>query len=408
MAGSTFRLTSACVALGLCCMLTAPITASAQSADLETQRQAVFTRLFASPADPDLMLQYARLSVQLRDFEAAAATLERYVDLYPADAGARLELAIAYFSLGAYEVAEYHLAAVQASGGLSPDQAARVADYQGEADARGGPNQFSGHVAIGRAWTDEADDSGTFGSARLEWRFDMGGRNADEWVTEFAYSSYMPGEFSFNGRQVARLRTGPEFRLTGDAYGPRLQPYVEAETFRDDSFGFGDYNSLAFGIAYQNPHNAYWTSFADFQVGRAEVLISDAEFDFRDASLGLSYRPSRETRLRGSLRWRDEQSPGLDVRTRGVRVEAAHMFDLGQAEMLPRQWEVGGFFDSSRTEEDFGFFTDEFTEVAFGGSLRAFVTDHVFIEARATDMERDTGGFTQRERVYALQIGWEF
>ena len=410
---SVFSALRSCAAASLICLVSLAGPASAQSQELERQRQAVFAQLLNAPADRALMLQYARLSVRMRDFEAAAATLERFVDLEPGNVGARVELAIAYFSLGAYDVAEYHLAAAQASGALTPEQAERVAAYQQESAERdGGPHQFTGRLAVGRAWTREAEEIGNFGTAALEWRFDLGGPNVTQWLTQLTHASYMPGEQSFNDRQVTRLRTGPEFRLTGDAYGPRLQPYVEVTWFRDDSFGFGDYNAIAYGLAYQNPHDARWTSYADIQTGRAEAQVAfGTEFDFREASVALGYRPSRETRIRGTLRWHEQDDDFTVITTRGIRIDAVHAFEITGDSLwvFPRRWELRGFGQRSLIEQDFGgFFVDEITETSFGGGLRAFVTDEFFVEARGARLEREQPFFFQQETVYSLQIGWEF
>jgi DNA-binding SARP family transcriptional activator len=103
------------------------------------------------------MAQYARLSIQLRDFEAAAATLERLIDLEPANATARLELATAYFAMGNYPLAEYHLNAAAASGALSPEQLASVEAYRGAAAERDAPSRFSGSVAAGIVSADGRD-----------------------------------------------------------------------------------------------------------------------------------------------------------------------------------------------------------------------------------------------------------
>jgi Flp pilus assembly protein TadD len=92
--------------------------AAARSRRLEAERAAVFARMLDAPADRSLMAAYAQLSIQLRDYEAAAATLERLIDLEPANATARLELATAYFAMGNYPLAEYHLNAAAASGAL--------------------------------------------------------------------------------------------------------------------------------------------------------------------------------------------------------------------------------------------------------------------------------------------------
>lgn len=403
------------VAAVLACALACPTASVAQTGALETRRQAIFAQMLAAPSDRALMLEYARLSVQMRDFEAAAATLERLLDFDPGNAGARLELAIAYFSLGAYDVAEYHLASVAASGALTPEQAEQVARYREEVDNRDGPHQITGRLAIGQAWTREQDARGQFGTAQLEWRFDMGGPNAHDWLTQLGFSRYMPGDLTFGDRQVTRLRSGPEFRLTGDVYGPRLQPYVELMWFRDDDFGFGDYNSVAIGFAYQNPHNAFWTTYGDVQVGRATPRDPfQPEFDFHEVSIGAGYRPSRETRIRGTLRWREEDQDSFfndHTTTRGVRIEALHTFDTG-ARILPRRWEARAWALREMVEQgnDFGIF-NAYTDTALGLGLRAFVTDELFIEARGARLDRDFDDIfmmPQSETVYSLQIGWEF
>jgi predicted Zn-dependent protease len=133
-----------CAAALLAASMVVPVAATAQSGSLDSQRQAVFAQLIASPADRALMLAYARLSVQMRDFEAAAATLERFLDLDPGNTAARVELATAYFALGAYGVAQYHLAAAAASGGLTAEQAEQVARYRAETEARQAPHQITG------------------------------------------------------------------------------------------------------------------------------------------------------------------------------------------------------------------------------------------------------------------------
>lgn len=402
--------------LGIACAL--PVPATAQNAALERQRSTVFAQMLAAPSDRALLLEYARLSVRLRDFEAAASTLERFLDFDPDNAEARAELATAYFALGAYDVAEYHLAAAAASGGLTAEQLERVARYRDETDARQSPHQITGRVALGQSWARESDQRGTFGTAQLDWRFDMGGPNAHEWLTQLAFSRYAPGEVAFSDRQVTRLRTGPEFRLTGDGFGPRLQPYVELLWFREDLNlgGATDYNSVAFGIAYQNPHNAFWTSHADLQFGEADLRDPfEDDFEFRDMSIGVTYRPSRETRIRGTIGWRHEDEintafPQYET-TRNLRLEALHVFDTGW-QNLPRRWEARGWLTREMVEQgDTTAVLTEYTDTGFGVGLRAFLTDEFFVEARGARLDRDyDDAFTasERETVYSLQIGWEF
>lgn len=402
--------------LCLIAMLALPQLAQAQGPAPESQRQAVFAQLLSAPDDRALMLQYARLSVQMRDFEAAAATLERFVDLDPDNAGARVELAIAYFALGAYDVAGYHLAAAGASGALTPEQAGQVADYRDEIAARDRESRFTGRIALGQARTVQAGENGTFGNLALRWRLDMGGANANDWVTELSYNSHVAGERSFNDLQTGRLRSGPEFRLTGDAYGPRLQPYVEMSRVREDSAftGFsGDYDAVAFGLAYQNPHNAFLTSYADIQLGTATSRETfGTDFDFRELALGVGYRPSRDTRLRTTIGWRHEDYGGRTETRRHLRLEGLHSFRVGgdSSAFFPRRWELRAHGQRAMIEREFGFgFVEEITETTWGGGLRAFVADDVFVEARGSRFESENRfGTVRDETVYALQIGWEF
>jgi Flp pilus assembly protein TadD len=150
MRTSALRRASLAVCLAAAAITGIGTAATAQSAAaLEAERAAVFARMLDAPADRVLMAHYARLSIQLRDFEAAAATLERLIDLEPANATARLELATAYFAMGNYPLAEYHLNAAAASGALSPEQLASVEAYRGAAAERDAPSRFSGSVAAG-------------------------------------------------------------------------------------------------------------------------------------------------------------------------------------------------------------------------------------------------------------------
>ncbi len=394
-----------------------PVAATAQSAALESQRQVVFAQLLAAPADRALMMQYARLSVQMRDFEAAAAvrwsvsststpTMQRRGWNWPRLISRSVPM----------RWPSTILRQPPRSGGLTREQAAEVARYREETEARQGPHQIAGRIALGQSWARETDQSGIFGTAQLGWRFDMGGPNAHVWLTQMAFSRYSPDEIGFDDRTTTRLRSGPEFRLTGDSYGPRLQPYLELVWIEeDDGFGFvRQDSSVALGFAYQNPHNAFWTSYADVQVGRGDrdSFGFVVDFDFREVSLGLTYRPSRETRIRGTLGWRDEDvDDGFSTyeTSTTLRLEALHSFDTGW-QALPRRWEARGWIQRENVEQgdSFGMFGD-FTDTGYGLGLRAFMTDELFVEARGARLEReDSFGFATPETVYSLQIGWEF
>ena len=74
------------------CFLAVALAATPVVADLASDRTAVFQQLLARPNDRSLMMQYARLSVEARDYEAAVSTLERVLDTDPASVEARYRL----------------------------------------------------------------------------------------------------------------------------------------------------------------------------------------------------------------------------------------------------------------------------------------------------------------------------
>ncbi|MBY4891495.1 tetratricopeptide repeat protein [Rhodobacteraceae bacterium N5(2021)] len=392
-------------------LISAPV--AAQTAAADAQRQDVFEQLLVDPANRQLMRDYARLSVAARDFEAAAATLERLVDLEPNNTTARVELAVAYFALGSYAVAEYHFAAAQASGTLTPEQMTEVARYREEAQERDDRSDYSGRLQVGYAFADTSDEQGAFVNGSVDWRIDMGDADVTQWVTEFAFSTYQPGDASINERTNARLRTGPQWRLASDAYGPRLQAYAELGWFQNDDTLSGDYTSWGAGLAYANPINERFTVYADLGVGREIAMdAGDPDFDFYEFDLGVTYRPSRDTRLRLSGTWSahtevDAATP-IEFTEASVRLAAQHAFDV-EWDNLPNRWVAGAFAEMGQTEQDVGGITTDFDEYSYGLWLRAFVFEDIYIETAAAQVHEDTTpGGTREEMIYTFQVGWEF
>lgn len=389
---------------------------AAQTASDDAQRQAIFQQMLTDPSNRQLMRDYARLSVQARDFEAAASTLERLVDLEPNNSTARVELAIAYFALGSYAVAEYHLAVAQTSGTLSPAQLTQVARYREETQDRDDRSDYRGRLAVGYAYADTSGEQGAFVSGSVDWRIDMGDADVTQWITEFAFSSYEPGDSSINSRSSGRLRTGPQWRLARDAYGPRLQAYAELGWFQNDSTLSGDYTSWGVGLAYANPIDERFTVYADATTGREIAHAStDSDYDFYDFDLGVTYRPSRDTRFRlsgtvGGRQEVDDPTP-IEITEASVRLAAQHAFDVGW-EHLPNRWIAGAWAEAGQAERIDGGTTTDIDEESYGVWLRAFVLEDIYIETTAAQVFEDsvTSGVTtsREELIYTFQVGWEF
>jgi hypothetical protein len=342
-----------------------------------------------------------------RDFEAAAATLERLIDLEPANATARLELATAYFAMGNYPLAEYHLNAAAASGALSPEQLASAEAYRGAAAERDAPSRFSGSVAAGIVSAD--GEIGVLGTGALTWSLDLGDANATQWVTQIGLSTYQldadPGA-STADRLSFRVRTGPQFQLTGEAFGPRLQPYVELRvgplSRRRD---LGLRRVLRRPRLPERPQRRLDQLRRRLhRLGRAGRHRRRYRFPRRLARCDLPplaggvLSPDPVDGQRGHRHAHEDQH--------GLRFDYGRDFD-GPAALSGPDWRAGAFASVDWLDiTDTGVARDE-TVTAAGLSLRAYLNDDIYVETRGTHLTRD-GGTNADETVFSMQLGLEF
>ncbi|MEM8843057.1 MAG: tetratricopeptide repeat protein, partial [Pseudomonadota bacterium] len=77
--------------------------------DLRARQAELYDALKDRPDDLDLMALYAKVSIELEDYEAAISTMERML-IYRQDLPqVRRELGVAYFNLGSYQAAQLYL-----------------------------------------------------------------------------------------------------------------------------------------------------------------------------------------------------------------------------------------------------------------------------------------------------------
>ena len=97
--------------------------------DVEARRQALLARMLQNPGDLDTAFEYAELSSQVGDYEAAISTLERMLIFAPNTPRLQLELGILYYRLGSYDVARSYFAQVVSNPSVPPEIAAKVRLY---------------------------------------------------------------------------------------------------------------------------------------------------------------------------------------------------------------------------------------------------------------------------------------
>ena len=379
--------------------------AQAAPADAAAQ-EAAFQAMLATPGDIGAMLAYARASVKIRDYEAAVATLERLLDLRPEMQEARLELAVAYHALGAYAVARYHFDQLEQQGALGTNEARLAARYVDAGAARSTPDVVKGHVAAGLSYSDDREAFGGTVQFGFRWRHDMGDANTTVWQTDARAAL-----FAFEGEGLdlssLLLRSGPWLSLDGTAYGAKVRPYLElsATWDADDE----DRGTAALGLQYSNTHNAFFSSFADVKLGRSFGFDGGANADFLAGALGVTYRPTRDTRLRFALRASDRVADvALDSRSsHGARLDLSHEVAVG-FDASDRKWRLSAHGAWDRIDWRNAGRMDDVWSVGVG--LRAYVKDDLFVQTGLRHIDRDSSddALDSRANIVSLMIGMEF
>ncbi len=139
-------------------------------ADLETiqaRRKALFERMLEKPDDLDAAFEYAALSVQAGDLEAAVSTLERMLIFAPGLPRLQLELGVLYFRLAALETARTYFEAAVSAPDVPPEVREKVETYLASIDRAGDPTRFTGQVRTGIRYQTNANRAPNVGIITL-------------------------------------------------------------------------------------------------------------------------------------------------------------------------------------------------------------------------------------------------
>lgn len=127
--------------------------------DIDARREALFQSMLADPANLDVAFEYAKLSIFVRDYDAAIATLERMLIFAPALAQLRLELGILYYRIEAYDMATAYLRQAVAGPGVPADVRARVERYLDQIALLANPPTISGYLFTALRWQSNANSA---------------------------------------------------------------------------------------------------------------------------------------------------------------------------------------------------------------------------------------------------------
>jgi hypothetical protein len=218
-----------------------PASTTATSADsiavIQARRDLLFKRMLANPADLDAAFEYATLSAQAGDLEAAVSTLERMLIFSPGLPRIQLELGALYYRLGAFEISRGYFVDATAGPEVPPEVRERVTVFlsaierankrhfwstrvfsgvKWETNANAGPN--SGDVDL-RGITFTLEDSATANadhslvlSANTHYAYVLG-KQGDRIEADLVLYSSSHEEQKQVDLQVAEMTLGPSFSL---------------------------------------------------------------------------------------------------------------------------------------------------------------------------------------------------
>ncbi|MGB8710166.1 MAG: tetratricopeptide repeat protein [Methyloceanibacter sp.] len=137
----------------------APDSTPASRDQIEDRRQALLRLMLQDPSNLDVAFEYAALSSQVGDYEAAVSTLERMLIFAPNTPRLQLELGILYYRLGSYEVSRSYFAQVVANPNVPPEIAAKVRLYLQQLAIEAEPPPFSATIFSGIRWESNANSA---------------------------------------------------------------------------------------------------------------------------------------------------------------------------------------------------------------------------------------------------------
>ena len=366
----------------------------------------MFQELLKDPANLDLMLRYARLSVAEEDYEAAIGTLERLVDSDPAAQEARFELALAYFALGATEVARYHLEIYRTRGDLTQAEVEAVDRFLAQATNRERSLSFSGFVEGGIVIEEGEEDVGLSYGLGLNANLSLPGRSAVDWQTSILLRGFTFPERSEDNQSIFLLRTGPLIPLGGTGQGPKLKPFLEVQrTVDDDDFDQG--TSLSIGAEYRQPLDNGLTLDALAQYGTTDRSDETPDSSFVAGRIGGSFRISPKSSIGLSIRYLNEDfdTGGEDRERVGVRLAAGHAFD---GELLGLEnWSIRGF---ARYDQETYEFDREDELFGLGASVKTYFRPDSFVRASVSMFDRSSNlsALDDQDVRFAVEFGMEF
>lgn len=371
----------AALSIGLISLIGPGDRAAAQTLPSDPrERQAVlFEALADDPANLELMFAYAVTSILAEDYEAAISTLERMLFYNPDLSRVKLELAVAYYRLGVYEVARVHFESV-----LNDDPPQEVVDrvqpFLNEIEGRTAVHALSGSAEVGMVYStnanlgppgrevqveffpggvgvlsedeDEAPDFGVRFRATGVHRYDLRQANDNAWITSVDYTGVHYAEEKDGDLDAFLVSTGPQLALDDEAFGRKARPNVGMAYVR--SAGEALYLSGIGGLEVTETFTPLVSGFASASAEWREFFNGRDDFTgvYGAAFVGASITPDRNQSYGVALLTRTDRTEAPFNRNNefGFRVSANRSVDLSELTdffLFERPWRFTVFGQGS-------------------------------------------------------------
>jgi hypothetical protein len=355
----------------------------AMASNLATEQERLLQVTLAQPTNYDAAFDYVRVSIELRDYEAAIGTLERLLLYNVGLTRVRYELGALYFKLGSYEMAARYFREALASPDLDPTTRARIAVALPAAEKQLQPSRVSAFVQTGLRYQSNANfapdggivrftgidipllpgerrraDWNAFALAGISHDFDLQNQRGD--LIETRIVGYGTKPFRFGDLSVGFLEAsvGPRLALSPDLWPKAtIKPYAVGgfaivDTDRYASGGLGVVMGLPLSATITIEPGVEWRVSDVDNGGRIpfDILSSGESLSVGLGSTttfaeGLSLQTRSAYRVTdGTLPWQSHEQ---------FLSEAALAIEFAPpAEWMARQWTLSPHLRYARTEFD--------------------------------------------------------
>ena len=324
--------------------------------ETDARREALLQQMLARPNDLDLAFEYATLSSQAGDYEAAISTLERMLIYAPNTPRLQLELGVLYYRLGAYDVARSYFEQALANPNVPPSIASQIQLYLQQLALTADPPSFSASIFSAIRWESNANSG-------------PGTQNVTLSGIDFTIDEQAVGKPGWSALNIGTMHYAYDLKRQGDRIEFDALAYSTAYFDSDLQDVDLDFFELTLGPSFNMKR---WgmekTRAYIYAIGDLAYLGYDYYFGAPGAGIRLLSFAAERSVLDARLETRVRQfNDTSDLPTNTLRDGAQTRFGATYSYYLTPALVLTTQGYAQRENAEVGFYTD--WEIAFSGGL---------------------------------------